>query len=146
MKNIRKEFPGVVALDRVSFQVQRGEIHALIGENGAGKSTLMKILNGVYSATSGEIYLNGQKLEINSVKQAQAAGISIIFQEFNLINTLSVAENIFLGRYNGKQVIRWKELKEQARQLIASLGFDFDVDKIVGRLSTFLPCPDHRHG
>ena len=98
MKNIRKEFPGVVALDNVSFQVKRGRIHALIGENGAGKSTLMKVLNGVHPATSGEIYLNGERLEVNGVKQAQAAGISIIYQEFNLINTLSVADNIFLGR------------------------------------------------
>ncbi len=136
MKHVRKEFPGVVALDDVSFSVKRGVIHALIGENGAGKSTLMKVLNGVYPATSGEIFLNGQQLDISGVKQAQAAGISIIYQEFNLINTLSVAENIFLGRYNGKQTVHWKALREKAKALIASLGFDFDVDKLVGRLST----------
>ena len=75
MKHVRKEFPGVVALDDVSFSVKRGVIHALIGENGAGKSTLMKVLNGVYPATSGEIFLNGQQLDISGVKQAQAAGI-----------------------------------------------------------------------
>ena len=136
MKHVRKEFPGVVALDDVSFSVKRGVIHALIGENGAGKSTLMKVLNGVYPATSGEVFLNGQQLDISGVKQAQAAGISIIYQEFNLINTLSVAENIFLGRYNGKQTVHWKALREKAKALIASLGFDFDVDKLVGRLST----------
>ena len=136
MKNIRKEFPGVVALDNVSFQVKRGRIHALIGENGAGKSTLMKVLNGVHPATSGEMYLNGEKLEVSGVKQAQAAGISIIYQEFNLINTLSVAENIFLGRYNGKKTIQWKELKEKARALLNDLGFQFNVDTPVGNLST----------
>jgi len=136
MKNIRKEFPGVVALDNVSFQVKRGRIHALIGENGAGKSTLMKVLNGVHPATSGEMYLNGEKLEVSGVKQAQAAGISIIYQEFNLINTLSVAENIFLGRYNGKKTIQWKELKEKARALLSDLGFQFNVDTPVGNLST----------
>ena len=136
MKGIRKEFPGVVALDNVSFSVKPGVIHALIGENGAGKSTLMKILNGVYQANAGEIYIHGQKVELNGVKEAQAAGISIIYQEFNLINTLSVAENIFLGRYNGKKTIQWKELKKKATALLADLGFNFDVNKEVGKLST----------
>jgi len=136
MKGITKEFPGVVALDHVDLQVRPGTIHALIGENGAGKSTLMKVLNGIHPATSGEMFMDGEKLEINGVKQAQAKGISIIYQEFNLINTLSVAENIFLGRYNGKSTIQWKALKEKARELLSSLGFDFDVDKIVGKLST----------
>ena len=136
MKGIRKEFPGVVALDNVSFSVKPGVIHALIGENGAGKSTLMKVLNGVYQANAGEIYINGEKTVLNGVKDAQAAGISIIYQEFNLINTLSVAENIFLGRYNGKKTIAWKELKEKAAALLADLGFNFDVNKEVGKLST----------
>ena len=136
MKGIRKEFPGVVALDDVSFSVKPGVIHALIGENGAGKSTLMKVLNGGYQANAGEIYINGEKVELNGVKEAQAAGISIIYQEFNLINTLSVAENIFLGRYNGKKTIAWKELKQKAAELLADLGFNFDVNKEVGKLST----------
>ena len=136
MKGIRKEFPGVVALDDVSFSVKPGVIHALIGENGAGKSTLMKVLNGVYQANAGEILINGEKVTLNGVKDAQAKGISIIFQEFNLINTLSVAENIFLGRYNGKKTIAWKELKQKASELLADLGFNFDVNKEVGKLST----------
>ncbi len=136
MKGITKTFPGVVALDNVDLQVVPGTVHALVGENGAGKSTLMKVLNGVYEATSGEIYLNGKKLELSGVKDAQTNGISIIYQEFNLINTLSVAENIFLGRFNGKSVIRWKELKQQAKDLIERLGFSFDVNRIVGTLST----------
>jgi len=136
MKNITKTFPGVVALDNVNLSVCPGTIHALVGENGAGKSTLMKILNGVYSATSGEIYLEGTKLELKGVKDAQAAGISIIYQEFNLINTLTVAENIFLGRYNGKKTVKWNVLRDEAKKLIESLGFSFSVDTVVGRLST----------
>ena len=136
MKGITKTFPGVVALNNVDLQVRKGTIHALIGENGAGKSTLMKVLNGVYPATSGEMFLDGEKLELNGVKDAQEKGISIIYQEFNLINTLTVAENIFLGRYNGGWAVKWKELKEQARALISELGFRFDVDTEVGQLST----------
>jgi len=136
MKGITKTFPGVVALDQVSFSVKRGEVHALVGENGAGKSTLMKILNGVYQANHGEIWLDGQKVHLSNIKDAQSKGISIIFQEFNLINTLSVAENIFLGRYNDEKLINWKEVRTEAKRLLESLGFSFDVNRIVGKLST----------
>jgi ribose transport system ATP-binding protein len=136
MKGITKTFPGVVALDSVTLNVRRGSVHALVGENGAGKSTLMKILNGVYQASAGEIFLNGSKLELQNVKEGQEKGISIIFQEFNLINTLSVAENIFLGRYNDAAFIDWKYIRRQAQELLESLGFNIDVNKIVGKLST----------
>ncbi|HHU49816.1 MAG TPA: sugar ABC transporter ATP-binding protein [Clostridiales bacterium] len=136
MKGITKTFPGVVALDDVSLKVKSGTVHALVGENGAGKSTLMKILTGVYEATSGEIYLDGRKLDLYGVKDAQEKGISIIFQEFNLINTLTVAENIFLGRYNDSQYINWKQIRTKAHELLERLGFNFDVDRIVGTLST----------
>ncbi len=136
MKNITKVFPGVTALDQVDLKVERGTVHALVGENGAGKSTLMKILNGVYEATSGEIFLNGNRITLSGVKQAQEAGISIIYQEFNLINTLSVAENIFLGRYSGGKTIQWKQMRSKAKDLLSSLGFSFDVDRKVGTLST----------
>ena len=136
MKNITKVFPGVTALDQVDLRVERGTVHALVGENGAGKSTLMKILNGVYEATSGEIFLNGNRIVLSGVKQAQEAGISIIYQEFNLINTLSVAENIFLGRYSGGKTIQWKQMRSKAKELLSSLGFSFDVDRKVGTLST----------
>jgi ABC-type sugar transport system ATPase subunit len=136
MKGITKTFPGVVALDDVSFSVRKGEVHALVGENGAGKSTLMKILNGVYQANQGEIVLDGQPIRLNNIKDAQEKGISIIFQEFNLINTLSVAENIFLGRYKGEKVIHWKDIKAEAKKLLGELGFSFDVNRIVGKLST----------
>ena len=136
MKNITKVFPGVTALNQVDLKVERGTVHALVGENGAGKSTLMKILNGVYEATSGEIFLNGNRITLSGVKQAQEAGISIIYQEFNLINTLSVAENIFLGRYSGGKTIQWKQMRSKAKDLLSSLGFSFDVDRKVGTLST----------
>lgn len=98
MKNISKSFVGVKALDNVNLTVMRGEVHAICGENGAGKSTLMKVLNGIYKADSGEIWINGEKKTIQSPTEAQAAGLSIIFQEFNLVDTLSVTENIYLGR------------------------------------------------
>ena len=136
MRGITKTFPGVVALDNVSFCVRKGEVHALVGENGAGKSTLMKILNGVFQANSGEIYFDQERIEISGVKGAQEKGISIIFQEFNLINTLSVAENIFLGRYNNSNIIDWKILRQEASDLLKRLGFSFDVNRIVGKLST----------
>ncbi|MDY0371767.1 MAG: sugar ABC transporter ATP-binding protein [Sphaerochaetaceae bacterium] len=136
MKEITKIFPGVIALDNVSLQVTKGAIHALIGENGAGKSTLMKVLNGVYTATSGELFLEGQPLILHGVRDAQEKGISTIFQEFNLINTLSVAENIFLGRYQGNKTIDWKKANKDAHNLLSSLGLDFDVTKPVGRFST----------
>jgi ribose transport system ATP-binding protein len=98
IKSISKSFPGVQALSHVSFTVQKGEVHALVGENGAGKSTLMKILSGVYSDYGGEITLAGERLALHSPHDAQKHGIAIIHQELNLVPELTVAENIFLGR------------------------------------------------
>lgn len=135
MRHITKTFPGVVALDDVSLYVKEGSVHGLIGENGAGKSTLMKILNGVYTADSGELFLQGSPLKLHGVKDASEKGISTIFQEFNLINTLSVAENIFLGRFNDKRTINWKEIQHKADSLLQSLGLSFNVNTIVGKLS-----------
>src|SRR5262249_52892592 len=98
MQRIGKTFPGVVALDDVSFDLRRGEVHVLLGENGAGKSTLMKILSGAYQKSAGQIYLDGRETEIKNPKHAQELGISTIYQELNLVPQLSAAENIFLGR------------------------------------------------
>jgi len=95
IKNVTKEFPGVLALDNVSFNIKRGEVHVLIGENGAGKSTLMKILSGVYQANGGKVLLNGDEIDFSNPKEAQLAGISIIYQEFSLIPYLNAVENIF---------------------------------------------------
>src|SRR5437870_12786560 len=98
MSQISKTFPGVLALDRVDFDLRRGEVHVLLGENGAGKSTLMKILSGAYQKSSGQILLNQQAVEIKNPKHARDLGFGIIYQELNLVPQLSAAENIFLGR------------------------------------------------
>ena len=98
MEGISKSFPGVKALDRVSLTVNKGEVLGLVGENGAGKSTLMKILSGVYRADEGDIYIEGQKVVIDSVAKAHELGVSIIMQELNMCGHLSVADNIFIGR------------------------------------------------
>jgi len=98
MKNITKEFPGVIALRNVSFSLKKGEIHCLVGENGAGKSTLIKILAGAIKPDSGDIYINGVKKFINSIHDVQSLGISFVFQEINVVNQLTVTDNITLGR------------------------------------------------
>ena len=119
MKHITKTFPGVKALSDVSLEVKAGEVHALLGENGAGKSTLIKVLGGIYHADSGEIYINGEKKEINSVPDAEKSGIAIIHQELVLVPYMTVAENIFLGReiMKGKFVNR-KEMEKRAQALL----------------------------
>ena len=98
MKNVSKSFPGVQALSNVTIDLHHGEVLALVGENGAGKSTLMKILTGIYSADDGEIFLEGQKIQVDSTKKATELGISMIHQELNLMRDLTVAENIYIGR------------------------------------------------
>src|SRR5206468_10177876 len=98
MKGISKRFPGVVALDRVDFEVHAGEIMALAGENGAGKSTLMKILGGLYQPDAGELRIDGHKAIIRSVSEAISRGVGFIHQELNVLDNLDVAENVFLGR------------------------------------------------
>ena len=113
MRDITKTFPGVRALDGVTFNLQKGEIHALVGENGAGKSTLMKILGGVYPYPQygGQILIEGAEQKFASIREAEKAGIAIIFQELSLVKEMSVGENIFLGREPRKfGVIRWEEL------------------------------------
>jgi len=137
MKNIRKTFPGVIALDDVSFRVRRGEIHALIGENGAGKSTLMKVLNGVHQADSGEILLDGESVSIRDTTDAQEKGIGLIFQECNLINSLTVAENMFLNKLaRGRRgIVNWKELNRTTQEFLDSLNFGFHATDKIENLS-----------
>ena len=101
-EGISKQFPGVQALDNISFDLYEGEVHVLIGENGAGKSTLMKIFAGVYQPDAGSLTLNGEKIQFSTPLSAQGAGISTIYQEFNLIPYMNVAQNIYLGRYPKK--------------------------------------------
>ncbi len=127
MKNITKRFPGVLAVDNVTFEVERGEVHALVGENGAGKSTLMKILSGVHQPDGGEIIFKGAAVEFGSPKQAQNAGITTIHQELNQIPMLTVTENIFLGsEITRGPLIHWSEMHRQARELLAKLHLNVD--------------------
>ena len=127
MKSITKEFPGVKALDNVTFSVRRGEIHCLVGENGAGKSTLMKVLSGVhpYGTYSGEIFIEGELQKFNGIRDSERAGIAIIYQELALIPELSVYENIFLGNEvtNGV-VIDSNESISQAVDILKKVGLD----------------------
>lgn len=133
MSDITKRFPGVLALDHVSLRVKEGEVHALLGENGAGKSTLMKILAGAYVKDEGEIEVFSQKTELGNPKAAEDLGISIIYQELNLIPTLTVAENIFLGRYKMSSAVKinWKEVYQEADRLLEELGVDIKSSSYV---------------
>ncbi len=136
MRDIRKAFPGVLALDGVNLTVRRGEVHAVGGENGAGKSTLMKILSGVVPRDAGEILIDGQPVEITSPRVAQALGISTIYQEFNLVPSLSVAENIFLGHQPGRLgLVDWRRLEQDAAKLLDRLGVKLDPHVPVATLS-----------
>lgn len=126
MENITKSFHNIQVLKGINFSVQQGEIVALLGENGAGKSTLMKILAGVHQPTSGKIKLYGKEVTIESPKHSQSLNISIIHQEFNLLNDLSVAENIFLGREwtKVKGIVDWKKMKEETVNLLKKVGLE----------------------
>ena len=130
---ITKNFGGLRALRGVNFEVQTGEVHALVGENGAGKSTLMRVLGGEMAPTSGEVSIAGKHVEFRGPREARALGIAIIHQELALAPDLSVAENIFLGELSG--VISWSTLRRRASELIASLGFDIDPGLRTGALT-----------
>ena len=105
MQKISKKFPGVQALDKVDFNCRHGEVHALVGENGAGKSTLMKILAGAYRQDEGKIIVKGKEVSFSGPREAQEKGITTIYQEFNLVPELTVAENLFLGREPVKKAV-----------------------------------------
>lgn len=137
-KSITKFFPGVKALDNISFTANGGEVLALIGENGAGKSTLLKILNGDYQQTSGDYFVNGEQVHFSNPLEAIQAGISVIYQERQVMLQLSVAENIYLGRlpsgFLGR--INTKELNEKAQKIIDEFGLDMKATDKVKDLST----------
>ena len=138
MRDISKAFPGVQALNNVSFSLRAGEIHALVGENGAGKSTLMKILTGAISKDSGSILLRGQPVEITDPRSALALGISIIHQELTLIPYLTVAQNIYLGREPRGVLpgtVGWQRLNRDASQLLDRLGLEIAPTTLVSELS-----------
>lgn len=136
MNGIDKSFPGVHALDHVNLEVKKGEVHALMGENGAGKSTLMKVLTGIYTKDEGSITYEGKEVEFSNPRDAQAAGIVIVHQELNMMNHLTVAQNIFIGRemMSGK-LISDKKMNEEAKKLFDKLNIDIDPTEKMGRLT-----------
>ena len=136
LRGIGKQFPGVVALQGVDFSVRAGEIHALLGENGAGKSTLIKVLTGVHPADAGEIRLAGGLVRPESPKDAERLGISTVYQEVNLVPSLSVAENITLGRQPGRfGFLNWRAIRRRAQAALARLEVAADVAAELGSLS-----------
>ncbi len=137
MYGITKRFPGVLALNDVTFKVKKGEVHALVGENGAGKSTLMKVLNGVFIPEEGSIKVNGNLVEINNTNVAKKLGIGLIFQEFNLVSSLSAAENVYLGALEANKagIVNWKKTNKMAEELLKDLNFNISPKTFVEELS-----------
>lgn len=139
-EGICKRFGGVVALENAGLAVRRGEIHALVGANGAGKSTLIKIITGAYTADAGRVLIAGQDANIKSTFDARAKGISAVYQEFSLINTLSVAENIYMGKLIKKRIgpvsrVDWKAIRAQAQSVLNMLDCGIAPEALVGDLS-----------
>jgi ABC-type sugar transport system ATPase subunit len=136
MKSITKRFPGVIALDAVSFDVHVGEVHCLVGENGAGKSTLMNIMGGVYTGFEGQILLDEHPMTFHNTREAQHAGIAMIHQELNLVPELTVYENIFLGREHktARTILNRRSMRRMAQKLMSDLGLDIDTNRLISRL------------
>ena len=136
MEGIDKSFPGVHALDHVNLEVRKGEVHALMGENGAGKSTLMKVLTGIYTKDSGTITYEGKEVEFHGPKEAQEAGIVIVHQELNMMNHLTVAQNIFIGREFMKGgIIDDAKMNAESKKLFDQLGINIDPTEKMGNLT-----------
>ena len=137
MAGIHKAFDGVQVLDDVDFEVLPGEVHALAGGNGAGKSTLMKILQGVYSLDAGTIDVAGRAVSFGSIHDAKRAGIGMVFQEFSLVSTLTVAQNIFLNAEPRKAgLIDDRAMVERAREIFERMQIPVDPEQSLGTLST----------
>jgi ribose transport system ATP-binding protein len=137
LRGISKEFPGVKALDNVSFEIHAGEVHMLVGENGAGKSTLMKILCGAYRADQGSFFQNGEQVEINGPTAARKFGIAVIFQDFTLVPYLDIAQNIFLGHEFASRLpglINRRRIHAEAKRVLDTIGFDIDPHVPVHKL------------
>ena len=138
LKGITKTFPGVKALNHVHFQLRKGEIHALMGENGAGKSTFIKVITGVHRPDEGEIFLDGEKVELNNPREAQKAGIAAIYQHVTCYPELTVTENIFLGHEQTQpfsRKIKWREMHQKAQALLDDLSGGISARQIMGTLS-----------
>jgi ribose transport system ATP-binding protein len=136
MRHINKRFPGVVALDDVSFDTYAGEVHCLVGENGAGKSTLMNIMSGTYVEFEGAMLLNGQSVIFQNTREAQNSGIAMIHQELNLVPELTVYENIFLGREHKTRlgIIDRRAMRQAAETLMIKLGLKIDTNRLISQL------------
>jgi ABC-type sugar transport system ATPase subunit len=139
IKDVSKRFGGTIALDKVSFSIDKGEVHALVGENGAGKSTLMKILAGVQIKDSGSIYIGGKKADINNPLDSKYAGISMVFQELNNFPHLTVSENIFMTNEinSGGGILNNRQMIKKSRELLKNLAKEHDINpvEVLGRLS-----------
>ena len=140
MKGVVKKFPGVTALKDISFDIQAGEVHVLLGENGAGKSTLMKILSGVYQPTEGKIIIGGKEFSKLTPKDSYENGISVIYQELSVINELSIQENLFVGKLPMKKVglasvVDYGEMNKRAKELLAKIGLNRDPKTLVEDIS-----------
>jgi len=130
LNNITKTFPGVIALNNVSFNLKKGEVHVLLGENGAGKSTLIKVLSGVYPPDEGQIIIEGKEYNFKKPIDATNAGVATIYQEFNLVEHLNIAENVFMGRVPIRdkiiEFIKWKKLYDDTKEILDRIHVDFD--------------------
>jgi len=136
MRNITKEFPGIIANDDITLQLKKGEIHALLGENGAGKSTLMSVLFGLYKPEKGSIYENGKEVQISGPGDANALGIGMVHQHFKLVHNFTVLENIILGDETTKHgVLQMKDAREKVLALSKKYGFEIDIDKEVRHIT-----------
>lgn len=136
LNHITQEFPGVKALDDVSFSIRRGRVHALVGENGAGKSTLIKVLAGINTHYKGEILYNGRPFHVKNPSESQKMGISVVHQELKLAETLTVTENMFLGNLMLKKgLVDWLGMKKKAREMLESLHVELDEEAVVDTLS-----------
>ena len=136
-KGITKVFPGVVALDDVSFSIKKGTVHVIIGENGAGKSTLMKIISGTHPQTSGDILLDGERLELSSPEDAKKHGIAMIYQELQYVPNFRVDEFLMMGREPEKikGLIDWKSLRKQAQAILDAENLNYDISTLMRQLS-----------
>ena len=138
MRNVSKHFPGVKALDGVDFDLYPGEVHALCGENGAGKSTLIKIFGGIYQQDNGEILIDGHQAHLTNPRVSQDFGIRIVHQELNLVESRTVAENIFLGRFPVGKIrlaVSWTKLIRETKSVLDKMGINLDPNKLVKNLS-----------
>ena len=135
MKQISKSFSGVYANENINLSIEKGEIHALLGENGAGKTTLMNILFGIYKPDSGEIFWKGEKVDFSSPKQAIESGIGMVHQHFSLVKRLSVMDNIILGLKNDGILLDRKGAKQRIEELAQKYGLEIEPKALVANLS-----------